>query len=161
MKRGKASWRRRGCYVWRTRKPHAVIGLPIVGRHVGYVGETNNRYFRDRQHKHGDSRYSARDAAWSDLEPKVYPLPCLFPSNALARKTQETFWIWLLCPVYNEQKQPPYNVRRIRKHKAQQLRWKRDETGRKFNVTRVAIRYAMYLLFLFLVGFSGYWEVMH
>lgn len=121
------SWRTRGLYVWRGRKPHAPLGLPVIGRRVLYVGQTSSRYHRDRQHAHGDSRYDAGSASWSDLAPKVYPLPCLFPGWKWARLAQERLWIWALCPVYNIQGQAPWNVRRIKKNAAQNQRWARDK----------------------------------
>jgi hypothetical protein len=97
---------------------------------------------------YGDGRYNAAAKSWADLDPKVYPLPCLFPGWKWGRKAQETLWIWLLIPVYNEQKQPPYNVRRIRPTKAQQQRWARQKMGIKVNITRVAARYALGLVIL-------------
>jgi hypothetical protein len=112
--------------VWRTRKPHAFLGLPVIGRHTAYVGETGSRYFRDRQHRYGDSRYQAAGKPWSDLKPKVYPLPCLFPASPTARKIQEKLWIWLLLPVYNVEWNTK-NPRRITPMKAQQQRWWREE----------------------------------
>lgn len=132
-------WQRCGCYVWRTRKPHSFLGLPFIGRHFAYVGETGNRYFRDRQHLYGDSRYGAAGKSWADLAPKVYPLPCLFPRWAAARKAQETLWIWLLWPVYNDKKNR-WNPRRISLTKAQQQRWARAASGLKANVGRAAAR---------------------
>lgn len=153
----KKTWRNSGCYLWRTRKPSAFLGLPFIGRHNAYVGETSSRYFRDNQHLYGDSRYGTAAKPWSDLDPKAYPLPCLFPGWKWARKAQETIWIWLLCPVYNDRKQPPYNVRRIRPIKAQQQRWARQKTGIKVNVTRVAARYALALVIFAGATYSA-WE---
>lgn len=120
-------WKRQGVYVWRTRKPHAPLGLPLVGRHFAYVGQTSSRWHRDRQHGAGDTRYGAQAASWSDLEPKVYALPCLFPQWRWSRELSELAWTWLLCPVYPERKQPPYNLRRISRHRAARMRARRDE----------------------------------
>lgn len=123
----KHSWKTRGCYAVRTRKPHAPLGLPIIGRHWAYVGITSSRYHRDRQHAFGDSRYAASgQAAWSDLSPRWYSLPCLFPGSRWAREAQEYLWTWLLCPAYPVPKQPPYNFRKISRNAAQNQRWARD-----------------------------------
>ncbi len=149
------SWKKSGCYVWTARKPHALFGwslrflaplaaagmlalymldgpwplalatLAFSGRHVAYVGETSSRFFRDRQHRYGDSRYGAVGKDWMDLAPRVYPLPCLFPRWKWARKAQEKLYIFLLLPVYNTQWNKK-NPRRITPTKAQIQRWGRD-----------------------------------
>lgn len=121
------SWKRRGCYGWRVRKPHAPLGLPLIGRHWGYVGQTSSRWHRDNQHASGDTRYGARSASWSDLDPKVYPLPCLFPQWRWSREFSEWVWTWLLLPVYPEKKQAPWNLRRISRARAARQRAARDE----------------------------------
>lgn len=153
------SWKTRGCYVWRTRKPYALFGFSLrwcllagavvglllyaldgpwwvalfaplcSGRHTAYVGMTGNRYFRDRQHLYGDSRYGAAAKPWADLAPRVYPLPVLFSGWRWARKTQEWMWIKLLLPVYNIQDQVKWNPRKMSSAKAQQQRWARDSRG--------------------------------
>lgn len=120
------NWRTRGLYVWRGRKPHAPLGLPVIGRRVLYVGQTSSRYHRDRQHAHGDSRYDAGSASWSDLAPKVYPLPCLFPAWRRARLIQEWLWIKLTFPVYNVQHNRG-NPRRISRERAAAQREARDK----------------------------------
>jgi hypothetical protein len=115
-----------GTYGWRTKKPHAPLGLPIIGRHWGYIGQTGSRWHRDRQHLHGDARWGSAPASWSDLEPKRYPLPCLFPQWRWSRELSELLWTWLLCPVYPEKKQPPWNLRRISRARAARMREARD-----------------------------------
>lgn len=152
----KKTWRNSGCYLWRTRKPSAFIGLPIIGRHNAYVGETSSRYFRDRQHVFGDGRYQQAGKPWSDLDPKPYPLPCLFPGWKWSRKVQEKLWIWLLLPVYNSDWNK-HNPRRITPTKAQQQRWARQASGMKVNVGRVLARYALGLIVLAGAGYSA-WE---
>lgn len=119
------SWRTKGCYVWRTRKPGSPLGLPFIGRHFAYVGETGSRYHRDRQHEYGGGRYGAVAKPWSDLAPKAYPLPCLFPSWKWSRKAQEKLWIRLLLPVYNSEWNKG-NPRRIKPGTAEKQRWSRD-----------------------------------
>lgn len=148
-------WRNCGCYLHRTRKPSAFLGLPFIGRHNAYVGETSSRYFRDRQHKSGDFARGKAAAAWSDLDPKTYPLPCLFPHWKWSRKIQEKLWIFLLMPVYNEQWNK-HNPRRISRHKAQNQRWARDKTGVKVNLGRVAVRYSIGWTLVVLLMWGGY-----
>lgn len=151
------SWKTKGCYVWRTNKPHALLGfglrwmllaaavsglllwvlsgpwwialaLPLFsGRHTAYVGQTGSRYFRDRQHLYGDQRYGAAGKPWADLNPRVYPLPCLFPSWKWSREFNENLWIGLLLPVYNV-KGNKRNPRRIKQERAQTQRWTREKS---------------------------------
>lgn len=123
-------WRDAGCYVWRTRKPHAPIGMPIIGRHFAYVGQSGSRYHRDRQHRYGDPARGKLPASWSDLDAKVYPLPMLFPGWKWARLHQERLWIKLLCPPYNVLEQPPWNLRRISRAEAARQRAARDRRRR-------------------------------
>lgn len=187
VKRGSArGWKKCGCYVWRTRKPTAFLGLslrwlllaavligaglwlagapwwPVLvlplfsGRHTAYVGETGNRYFRDNQHLFGDSRYRAAGKPWADLDPRVYPLPCLFPSWPTARKIQEKLYIWTMLPIYNVEWNTK-NPRRITPMKAQQQRWARQKSGLKVNVGRTLARWALGLVVL-AGGIAAGWE---
>lgn len=121
------SWKRRGVYAWRAKKPNAPLGLPLIGRHWAYVGQTSSRWHRDNQHLSGDARYGSQAASWSDLEPKCYPLPCLFPSWRWSRELSEWFWTWVLLPVYPEKKQAPWNLRRISRARAAKQRSAREE----------------------------------
>jgi hypothetical protein len=179
-------WRRCGCYLWRTRKPHAIVGLglrflvPVAiatawitwmlgnpvwwlafllplfsGRHNAYVGETGNRFFRDRQHIHGSYRYDTAGKPWSDLDPKVISLPCLFPSNELARAIQEKIYIWIFLPVYNVEWNTK-NPRRIKPGKAEQQRWARDANGFRKWTPRL-LRVALYAVLFIGMVWSG-WE---
>lgn len=159
------SWRSRGCYGWRVRKPHAPLGLPVIGRRWGYVGQSSSRYHRDRQHLHGDSGYGAPGASWSDLEPKAYSLPCLFHGWRWARLAQEQLWIWLLCPAYNVQGQAPWNLRKISKARAQAQRWARDERRREAPRRRMLVDFLVTSVrlvtgLLIMAGLAyGAWEV--
>jgi hypothetical protein len=150
------TWREAGCYVWRTRKPHAPIGLPLLGRHFGYAGESSSFYHRDAQHLGQPvpgQRYEGVQASWSDLDPRRYPLPCAFPNNATARKIQETLWIALLKPVYNVQKNW-LNPRRISRKKALELRAARQLNGRTFSLPRAAYRLLFALVFWPALGYA-------
>ncbi len=145
------NWKQAGCYVWRTRKPHAFLGLPIIGRHTAYVGETSSRYHRDRQHRYGGGTYGHTAKMWADLDPKVYALPCLLPWWKPARKAQEKLWILLLAPVYNVQWNG-WNPRRITPRQLERQRWARDASGMRVNVGRALSRGALTLGLLALAG---------
>ncbi len=153
------TWKDRGCYVWRTDKPHALLGISLrwmmaaavalatvlystdgpwalafillffSGRHTAYVGQTGNRYFRDRQHLRGDQRYGAIGKPWADLNPRVYALPCLLSGWKWSREFSEKLWIFLLLPVYNvtwNRKNP----RRIKPKEADEQRGARERARR-------------------------------
>lgn len=160
------SWRTQGLYLHRTRKPHAVVGLglrwlvpaavalawlmwalgdpwwlaPLLllfsGRHTAYVGQTSSRYFRDSQHQMGSTKYGTPGAAWSDLDLKIYPLPCLFPRSVMAREIQEKLWIFLLLPVYNVEWNSK-NPRRIKRTVAINQRIARTQKSARMWVPRV------------------------
>lgn len=120
------TWRARGVYAWRCKKPHAPIGLPFIGRHWAYCGQSNSRRRRDREHLFGSVTYGTLPASWSDLAPKVYSIWILFPGWRRARLTQEWLWIKLLMPVYNDQHNRT-NPRRISREKAARQRAARDK----------------------------------
>lgn len=126
---------RGGIYAWRTRKPWALIGLPLIGRHWAYIGMTNSYSAREGQHLRGSELYGTRPASWSDLRPRCYrilPLPALITHGRHRRKIMqaiETLLIWTLCPVYNERQQGVWNLRRISRRRAAQARVARDTFG--------------------------------
>lgn len=124
------SWRERGVYVWRCDKPYAVFGLPIIGRHFAYVGQSNNFRRRDREHLFGSLAYEAQvlPKPWSDLRPKRYAVPVLFPGWRRARLAQEWLMIKLLLPVYPVQHNRT-NPRRITPARARAQRTMRDRKG--------------------------------
>ena len=158
-----------GLYAWRVDKPHALIGLPFVGRHWGYGGMSNNYYLRGQQHLEGSTKYGAPRASWSDLRPKCYrilPLPdSLLRSNHRLRRrfvrALETVMIWLLCPVYNDTQQPPYNLRKISRAKAAAMRANRDRYGAAEKVMRAGVRFAFWatVASLLMIGFTQGWWV--
>lgn len=159
------TWKTRGLYLWRVKKPHAPIGLPIIGRRNGYVGQSSSRYHRDRQHLHGDSTYGAPGASWSDLAPKAYPLPCLFHGWKWARLAQERIWITLLLPVYNVQGQAPWNLRRVSRARARDQRWARDARRRKSPlavlVVDILVTGVKLVLTLLMIGGAGYYVMVN
>ena len=180
------SWRTQGLYLHRTRKPHAVLGLPLralavaavvlafwawfvgegwwplafalvlfSGRHNAYVGQTGSRYFRDTQHTVGDFARGKASSPWSDLDIKIYPLPCLFPRNVTAREIQEKLWIMALWPVYNTEWNTK-NPRRIKRGKAVQQRVARELGGVRKYAPRV-LRLALYGVVMIGLVYQG-WE---
>lgn len=133
---------RGGLYLWRTRKPWAVFGLPIIGRHFGYGGRTSSFYHREGQHlgqeRNGGSakmKDASKEASWSDLSPKCYriPFPDWMSATPWRRKNLveplETVLIALTCPVYNVDQQPPWNLRKIDRKTAAKQRAYRDAAG--------------------------------
>lgn len=140
---------RGGLYIWRVRKPHAILGLPILGRHFGYAGMTNSYYHREGQHLRGSVTYGRTPAPWSDLEPRCYriPLPRVILHGHYRRKITfalETLLIYATCPVYNSTQQPPWNLRKIGKAKAAAMRFERDKLGKASQVARFALRWLLY-----------------
>ncbi len=144
-------WRNCGCYGIRARKPSAPFGLPFVGRHWAYVGESSSRRHRDAQHLVGGGAYSVKPKDWADLDPKVYPLPCPFPHWRWTRKAMEKFYIALFWPVYNVQYNR-WNPRRITPVQAKRQRYARDMVGRRASaVPRMMFRAALLAAFLLAV----------
>lgn len=148
-----------GLYVWRCDKPHAVIGLPMIGRHFGYGGMTNSYYWRGKQQLEGSVKYGTVPYSWSDLRPKRYkvlPLPgwLLHSRNKWGRRfvrLLETVMIGLLCPVYNDTQQAPWNLRKISKAKARAQRAARDRMGKAAIVGRAFVRWAFWAAAIALV----------
>jgi hypothetical protein len=147
--------RRGGLYIWRVRKPHAPIGLPIIGRHFGYGGMTNSHERRANEHLLG-SRYVRPDgtvqvkppASWSDLDPKRYTigLPAWTFATPWRRKwsveSLETLLLAVTIPVYNERQQAPWNLRKISRKKAARMRIERESVGAKYSAgARLVLRW--------------------
>lgn len=120
-----------GIYLFRTRKPHAPFGLPVIGRHNGYVGQTNSYARRYEQHVKGGGRYSVRAKHWSDLDPRFYrilPLPrWVFEWTPWVVSVIEALCIFVLLPVYNV-KLNRHNIRRISLRRQRAHRFMRDST---------------------------------
>lgn len=112
-------------YAYRTRKPGAVLGLPLLGRHWGYVGQTRNPKARHGEHMNGGGRYGKPAANWSDLSPKRYVLFRLGHCPQWLLNLVELIVIRLLLPVYNDRMNRG-NPRRITRRKAARQRAQRD-----------------------------------
>jgi hypothetical protein len=118
-----------GVYVWRTRKPGAWFGWPIVGRHTAYVGQTSSFAHRRRQHLGTPApwdAYATRGQPWSDLSPRCYEIP-LAPWKWW-RKLVEYVLTKILLPVYPVQYNK-WNPRRISQPRAIQMRMQRERAG--------------------------------
>lgn len=153
-----------GLYVYRVRKHWAIIGLPIVGRHFGYGGMTNSFAARREQHLKGSDFYKKPAASWSDLDPKVYEigLPDWMVRSRWGRRLTvalETIMIAVLCPVYNDRQQAPWNLRKISRAKAKVLRAERDLGG--FMPNRWVTAIAQYFINVLVLSFAGavIWKV--
>lgn len=150
-----------GIYLWRTRKPHAILGLPIIGRHNGYVGMTSCYSARGGQHLNGSVTYGSVPASWSDLAPKCYkilPLPAFLTHGtwrrALVMKRLETLVIGLLLPVYNDRQQAPWNLRKVSRASAKRARANRDDYGMTYRATAFAGRMAVNITLITLLAYG-------
>jgi hypothetical protein len=115
-------------YAYRTRKSHAVLGLPFLGWHWGYVGQTRNPKARHGEHLLGGGRYGKPAASWSDLRPRRYVIFKLRHCPQWILNLVELLAIRILCPVYNE-KLNRANPRRISRRRALRHRARRDLIG--------------------------------
>jgi hypothetical protein len=113
-------------YGWWSLLP--VLLFELNGRHIAYVGQTNNRSRRDVEHIFGSVKYGTKPKPWSDLQPRAFSLPS-FHWWKWSRELSEKLWIWLLLPVYNVQWNT-LNPRRITPHRAEQHRKVRDGARR-------------------------------
>lgn len=115
-------------YVWRTRKPGALLGLPLLGRHFAYVGQTRNPKARDWEHLKGGGRWGCVPKDWADLDPKKWVLFRMRHCPQWVLGAVEVFFIRVLLPVYNVQWNRG-NLRRIRPEVARLQRQARDRLG--------------------------------
>jgi hypothetical protein len=131
---------RAGVYVYRTRKPGAPFGLPIIGRHFAYVGQSKRLDIRHRQHSGKPlpwDRYASTGQPWSDLNPVCYRLR--LPPWRWLLLLVEALLIGLLWPVYNI-KLNKHNPRRITAYRAIQMRATRDALARHAGPTQLLAR---------------------
>lgn len=115
-------------YAYRTRKPGALLGLPIVGRHWGYCGQTRRPDIRDREHRFGGGRYGKLPASWSDLDPTRYVIFRMNHCPQWLLNLVELAVIRALFPVYNDRMNRA-NPRRVPRHVAAAHRVTRDQGG--------------------------------
>lgn len=115
-------------YGYRTRKPHAVVGLPFVGRHWAYVGRTARPDLRHREHMLGGGKWRVTPKPWADLEPRRYVICRKKRRLEITTHFLEWFWIKVLLPAYNIQMNRT-NPRRIKPWTASRQRALRDQYG--------------------------------
>lgn len=114
-------------YAYWVRKPNAILGLPFLGRHCGYVGQTRNERMRDLEHKNGGGRYGRPAAAWSDLRPRRVILFRMKHCPQWLLNLVEWLAIKILMPVYNDRHNRT-NPRRISRNRARFHRGLRDRS---------------------------------
>lgn len=141
-------------YVYRTRKPWAVWGLPVVGRHFAYGGRTNNPARRDMEHLRGGGPYHAVAKPWADLLPRRYVVFRRKRRTELTTHLLEVLTIRLFMCVYNVQFNTG-NPRRIKPHDALRQRRLRDSSGRWARLAAMGGRYAGWALFAVLTVGAG------
>lgn len=115
-------------YAYRTRKPGAPVGLPLVGRHWAYVGRTARPDLRHREHMVGGGKWRARPKPWADLEPRRYVICRKKRRLEITTHFLEWFWIKALMPVYNISMNRT-NPRRIKPWTQVAQRISRDQHG--------------------------------
>jgi hypothetical protein len=119
-------------YVYRTRKPHAPLGLPLISRHFGYGGRTVDPERRHHEHTVGGrgGRFGNKPPQpWSTLEPKRYVVFKLKSRTRLTTHLLEVLVIRGLLCVYNHQHNLG-NPRRISLKRAKVQRVLRDKYGK-------------------------------
>jgi hypothetical protein len=117
-----------GVYIYRTRKPGALLGWPVIGRHTAYVGQTKSFGHRHRQHIGRPlpyDPYASTGQPWSDLQPRCYRVP--LPPWRWLLLLVEWAVVMVAFPVYNVRPRHPFNPRRITQYRAIQMRRSRDE----------------------------------
>lgn len=130
-------------YAYRTDKPHAPLALPLIGRHWGYAGRTNNASRRHQEHVQGGGRYAAVAKPWADLRPKRLVIFRRKERTEAMTHFLEWVTIKILLPVYNVDMNRT-NPRRITPHRAKAQRFARDQFGITARVTKLALRWALY-----------------
>lgn len=140
-----------GIYLARTNKPYAIFGLPLIGRHNGYVGQSNAYELRWAQHTHGGGKFKSVAKGWSDLDPefhRIIPLPkWMFERTPKVVDALEWLAIKLLLPVYND-KMNHSNPRRIPKERLWKQRRFRTETSGGIRISIMLLRSSFKLLLL-------------
>lgn len=131
-----------GCYAFRTRKPGAFWGWPLIGRHFAYVGQSGSRKRREGEHLRGSVHFKAQPKDWADLEPRFYRLPTLGGRYQVMRLIQEWLYSALLLPVYGTRPRIPWNLRKVTTKRAQWQRWAREELGLWYKIPRAAFRWS-------------------
>ena len=135
---------REAIYAYRTRKPWARWGLPIIGRHWAYVGRTNDLARRDDEHLVGGGRYGAVPKDWADLEPRRYVLVGYRRRREPRTHLLEWAAVRLLWPVYNVSMNR-WNPRRIKPYDARRQRQARNISAGRGVIVGARRRAPVYL----------------
>lgn len=121
-----------GVYAYRTRKPGALLRIPFLSFHWGYVGQTNSFRHRHAQHTEGGGTYNSRAKPWSDLDPRCV-IRIGLPNWKWLRLVVEQALILAVWPVYNHQGNK-WNPRRVPLSTQERQRHARDRRGWCLNV---------------------------
>jgi hypothetical protein len=141
-----------GVYIYRTRKPGALLGWPVIGRHTAYVGQTKSFGHRHRQHigkPLPHDPYASTGKPWADLGPRCYRIP--LPAWRWLLWLVEWILIKMLLPVYNINHNKS-NPRRITQYRAIHMRRTRDLQGQRGIVLGVGVRLLTALRWYHFVG---------
>jgi len=143
-----------GIYLFRTNKPYAILGVPLLGRHNGYVGQSKVYRLRWGQHVAGGGKYKNVAKLWSDLDPepwRILPLPAwLFLRAPWAVDSLEALCILLTAPVYNVQLNG-WNPRRIPPARLRRQRAWRDRAPLLLRISVLLLRLLVKLQLLVFV----------
>lgn len=131
-------------YAYRTDKPHAPVALPLIGRHWGYAGRTNNAKRRNQEHLVGGGQYAAVAKPWADLRPKRRVIFRMKSRTEAMTHFLEWITIKALLPVYNVDMNRT-NPRRITPRQATAQRYARDQFGTTARLSKLGLRWISYV----------------
>lgn len=145
-RQGRRWWEktREEIYAYRTDKPHAPLGLPIIGRHWGYAGRTNNPDRRHLEHTVGGGPYNHGQKSWADLRPRRFVIFGMKLRMELTTHLLEWLTIKMLFPVYNVHMNRT-NPRRITPRAQVSQRFARDQFGTTARAGRLGFRWVLLL----------------
>lgn len=142
---------RGGIYLFRTNKPYSILGMPLIGRHNGYTGQSNAYALRWQQHTAGGGKFKSTAKSWSDLDPephRILPLPAwMFLRCPRVVDALEALCIVLTAPVYNVQLNK-WNPRRISPKDAKEQRLFREGASAPWRIGVMLLRAGVKLLLL-------------
>jgi hypothetical protein len=138
-------------YVYRTRKPGALLRVPVLSYHWAYVGQTRRPDLRHGEHMNGGGRYGKPPASFSDLEPRRYVAFRMERCPQWLLNSAEYFFIKVLAPVYND-KMNRTNLRRVSRKRAIAARRRRN-AGMKYTPLPSPLHLILFMGFLaFVLG---------
>lgn len=157
-RQGRRWWERttEEVYAYRTDKPHAPLGLPIIGRHWGYGGRTNNPRRRHTEHVIGGGPYGHTQKPWADLRPRRFVIFRMKRRTELMTHFLEWLTIKILLPVYNHDMNLT-NPRRITLKAQKAQRFARDQFGTTARLTKMGLRWLLLAAVLVAAWFVWGW----